>query len=98
MLATPALSWKKRVTALTLGLALLFIWHLLFSLALNHYQILWGHDRRFYRIFIPAISVNSALPVILWFILAWKGVRELFGEIFYPPAASGKGPQAGMKH
>ena len=93
MLATPALSWKKRVTALILGLALLFVWHLLFSLVLNHYQILWGPDRRFYRLFIPTISVNSALPVILWFILAWKGARELLGEIFHHPAASSKGPQ-----
>lgn len=89
-LATPALGRKKRLAALALGLALLFIWHLLFSLMLNHYQILWGHDRRFYRLFIPAISVNSAAPVILWLILAWKGAKELLGEIFIRPT----GPQA----
>ncbi len=88
ILATPALGWKKRLTALALGLAILFIWHLFFSLVLNHYQTLWGPDRRFYRVFIPAISVNSALPVILWFILVWKGVKELMGEIFVRPEES----------
>ena len=85
ILATPALEWKKRLTALVIGLLLMFVWHLVFSLTLNHYQILWGHDRRFYQLFIPAISVNSAVPVILWFILAWKGVKELLGEIFTRP-------------
>lgn len=91
ILATPALGWKKRLTALALGLAILYVWHLFFSLTLNHYQMLWGRDRRFYQLFIPAISVNSALPVILWFILAWKGVKELMGEIFVRP----KEPQTG---
>ncbi len=93
ILATPALGWKKRLLALALGLAILFIWHLLFSLALNHYQMLWGRDRRFYRVFIPAISVNSALPVILWLLLAWKGAKELLGEIF----ARAKESQAGTE-
>lgn len=88
ILATPALGWKKRLTALVLGLLLMFVWHLVFSLTLNHYQILWGHDRRFYQLFIPAISVNSAVPVVLWFILAWKGVKELLGEIFTRPNES----------
>jgi len=82
ILATPALGWKKRLAALAFGLMLLFVWHLFFSLVLNHYQALWGSDRRFYRLFIPTISVNSAVPVILWLILAWKGGKDLLGEIF----------------
>lgn len=85
ILATPALGWKKRLAALVLGLVLLLAWHLFFSLVLNHYQTLWGRDRRFYRLFIPAISVNSALPVILWLVLAWRGAKELLGEIFARP-------------
>ena len=85
ILATPALSWKRRLAVLLLGLTLLFVWHLVFSLTLNHYQTLWGRDRRFYRLFIPAISINSAVPVLLWIVLAWKGVKELLGEIFARP-------------
>lgn len=88
ILATPALSWRKRLTALLLGLAILFTWHLFFSLVLNHYQTLWGRDRRFYRLFIPAISINSAVPVILWIVLAWRGAKELLGEIFTTPKGS----------
>ncbi len=91
ILASPALAWRKRLMALALGLAILYVWHLLFSLILNHYQTLWGPDRRFYRVFIPAISVNSALPVILWSILAWEGVKELLGEIFARPKESQPG-------
>jgi hypothetical protein len=90
ILATPALSWRKRLTALLLGLAILFTWHLFFSLVLNHYQTLWGRDRRFYRLFIPAISINSAVPIILWIVLAWRGAKELLGEIF----TTSKGSQA----
>ena len=91
ILAAPALGWKKRLAALALGLVILYVWHLLFSLVLNHYQTLWGPDRRFYRVFIPAISVNSALPVILWFMLARKGVKELMGEIFARPEEPQRG-------
>jgi hypothetical protein len=90
ILATPALSWRKRLTALLFGLAILFTWHLFFSLVLNHYQTLWGRDRRFYRLFIPAISINSAVPVILWIVLVWRGAKELLGEIF----TTSKGSQA----
>ena len=90
MLATPGLGWKRRIIGLVTGLVILFGWHLLFSLVLNHYQTLWGHGRIFYQLFIPAISVNSAVPVILWFIVAWKGVQELLGEIFPKVAASQK--------
>jgi hypothetical protein len=82
ILATPALTWRKRLTVLLLGLVILFTWHLFFSLVLNHYQTLWGRNRRFYRLFIPAISINSAVPVILWIVLAWRGAKELLGEIF----------------
>lgn len=91
ILATPGLGWKRRIIGLGAGLVILFGWHLFFCLILNHYQTLWGHDRRFYRLFIPAVSVNSAVPVMLWFILAWKGVRQLLGEIFSRP----KEPQTG---
>ncbi len=92
ILASPALRLEKRLMALGIGLPLMFAWHLLFSLVLNHYQTLWGHDRRFYQLFIPAISVNSAVPVILWFILAWKGVKELLGEILVRPKESHGAP------
>ncbi len=88
ILATPALGWKKRLAALVFGLISLFIWHLFFSLILNHYQTLWGRDRRFYRLFIPVISINSAMPVIFWLLLAWKGAKELLGEIFARPRQS----------
>ncbi|MCI0404503.1 MAG: hypothetical protein L0Z48_11865 [candidate division Zixibacteria bacterium] len=85
ILATPAFGWKKRLAALAFGVVFLFAWHLFFSLVLNHYQTLWGRDRRFYRLFIPAISINSAVPVILWLVLAWQGAKELLGEIFARP-------------
>lgn len=87
ILASPALGWKKRATALVFGLAVLFCWHLVFSLVLNHFQTLWDHDRRFYRLFVPATSLNSAMPVVLWFIVAWRGVKDLLGEIFVRPEA-----------
>ena len=82
MLATPARGWKSRLLGILAGTALLFLWHLTFSLTLNHFQLLWGPDRRFYRLYLPAISVSSAMPVIIWLIVAWEGVRELLGEIF----------------
>ena len=82
MLAVPALGWKKRVWGILIGFGLLFIWHLVFSLTLNHFQLLWGADRRFYRFYIPAVSLNSTLPVLVWCGLAWSGVKELLKEIF----------------
>ena len=88
ILSTPGLGWKRRLLGLTAGLLILFGWHLLFGLVLNHYQTLWGHNRKFYQLFIPAISVNSAVPVILWLAVAWKGVKDLLGEIFPKAAAS----------
>jgi hypothetical protein len=89
--AVPALGWKKRLTALGLGLILTLIWHVVFTLVLNHFlHSLGGPSREFYRIYIPAISINSAMPVIIWAAVAWKGVRELAREIFVrPPSAPG---------
>ncbi len=92
ILATPSLGWEKRLSALGLALALIMAWHVIFTLTLNHFLgSLGGPTREFYRIYIPAISINSAIPVIIWAVVAWKGVKELLGEIFVRPPSSDAG-------
>lgn len=92
ILAVPGLGWKKRLFGLAAGGLLLVAWHVLFTLGLNHFQAKWGGPtREFFRLYIPAVSVNSAVPVIIWALVAWKGVKELVGEIFVRPPSSEAG-------
>lgn len=86
MLAVPALGWKKRLAGLGIGLAILFLAQILFTMVLSHFLWRLGRTPEFHRILLPLFSISDSMPVILWLFLAWPGAKLLLGEIFVRPA------------
>jgi len=82
MLAVPSLTWKKRLIGLGLGLIILFIEQIIFTMIASYCQARWQQSPDFHRIFVPLSAINDSMPVVVWLFLAWPGARVLLGEIF----------------
>ncbi|RKX24774.1 MAG: hypothetical protein DRP45_07460 [Candidatus Zixiibacteriota bacterium] len=68
VLASPGLvsNWKKTLTALFGGLAIIIAGHLLLSWVVFELNEAYGLSRAFYRVVVPLLLLNDTLPLLLW--------------------------------
>lgn len=72
MVATPGLSWRRRLGGLAGGLFLLFAGHLALNLTERVHKAAQLP-------FVPSL-VSDALPFVLWILFAWPVVSSWFGS------------------
>ncbi len=102
MFITPRLSMARRLYGTAAGFLAIFVFHVIFSLWV---QIAYPPGQRStstgFAIYLPAILLSDALPLVLWAVLCHDFVRDTTSKAFgklglggsqapgSPPAASG---------
>ncbi|MCK4462161.1 MAG: hypothetical protein KAW46_10165 [candidate division Zixibacteria bacterium] len=83
LLATPGLvrNWKRTLTALFVGLAVIVLVHIFMSVAIYYIVEAYSMSKSAYRIIVPIYLVNDAMPLILWLAFFPKVLSDLFGFI-----------------
>jgi len=81
VLSSPGLfkNWKRTLSALIGGIAILILGHLLLSWAVYYFNAKYSLSRDFYKIVVPMYIINDALPLVLWLSFFPKLPAELFG-------------------
>jgi hypothetical protein len=80
VLATPGLitNWKRSLIALTGGLAILILVHLVMATAVYHLVAKYALSRTCYKFLVPIYLVNDALPLVLWILFFPRVLPEMF--------------------
>ncbi len=71
--------WKRMLTALLGGTAIIMLFHLLLSWAVFYFSVKYSLSKTFYKIIVPFYLVNDAMPLILWLVFYPHLPSSLFG-------------------
>jgi hypothetical protein len=74
----PGVAPKKRITRSALGLAVLVIFHFIMIVVVSGVYSEYSLSRTAYKYMFPILTINDALPLVLWFLLFSEEILTLF--------------------
>jgi hypothetical protein len=86
-IALPRVHWRKRLVRSAIGLGILIVVHFIMIVAASAIYSAYAMSATAYKYIFPILTINDALPLILWFLLFSEEVIGLFRRGKTPPAA-----------
>jgi hypothetical protein len=80
MVAAWGITWKRRVIGALIGFAVLVLWHVAFTLIVDAIITAHGLDATAYKELSPWFLFSDALPFVLWVIIAYKPLTDIFAS------------------
>ena len=77
-LALPRVGLKKRLTRLALGLGILALAHFIMIVAVSAVYSVHSLSPTAYKYIFPILTVNDALPLVIWFLFFSEEIIGLF--------------------
>lgn len=86
----PGIKLAKRVIRLAAGLVILALVHFILIVAVSKVYSLYSMSQIAYKYIFPMLTINDALPLVLWFLFFSNEVLDLFRRKQAPATASVK--------
>ena len=74
----PGVKLKKRLIRSAIGLGILVIVHFIMIIAVSAVYTAHGLTSTAYKYYFPILTINDALPLVIWFLLFSEEILNLF--------------------